>query len=477
MPNIYVCCWQVGSLCIGRAGACVVRLPNSWLLEFGSSVASRPGLAPCHGCLFNASPSLCPCQPVACPLLPKTFRSAGTSTERNVSTTSAHVGQTRRMASYTECMHPATRDVLFNRRTQQPGAVRPDSDQKQRSHDVGCGFVQFCHKHIFANPTAISSVLGRTRKVSQSPASAMSSESHCGSLNAHFNPCYSNRSPPDDDDDDDDVNLDAIGLCDSLCSSHTRRTHALPAVSEMSESCFEGLQSSTHEQVIDLSRRFRPLSWAGPADDCSLGSRCSCSNQSAFCAPKSETFDPPGAQLLNSDCQIASDELCVPLSGETPFYWELELPGTTSSTNLISQTPPVSEACQKVASPLRMGTHSFDTGSVLESSSAHAATKKLLPNKSSYQNSGYVVDTAAAPTMGCSPARCLMCRDCQLVCCSASAINRHNQTVSAKTPLPREVRMPRACKCVKQRRCPTPPRMLSPCANDDDSLRVPVADI
>ena len=382
------------------------------------------------------------------------------------------------MGGYSDCMHPATRDALFNRRAQQPGAARADSDLKQRSHDVGCGFVQFCHKHIFANPTAISSVLGRTRKVSQSPGTVTSSESQCDSFNAHFNPCYSNRSPPDDDDDDD-INLDAVSLCDSLCSSHTRKTHALPVVSEMSESCFEGLQSSTHEQVIDLSRRFRPLSWAGPVDDCSFGSRCRCSNQNqlAFSTLKSETCDPAGAQLLNSECQIASDELCVPLSDETPFYWELELPGAASSTNHTSQTSPVPEACQKLASPLRMGTHSFDTCSVLESSNALAAAKKLLPNKLSYQNSGYVVDTAKAPKMGCSPARCLMCRDCQRVCCSVSGINRHNQAVFSKAPLPHEVCIPRTCKCVKQRRCPTPPRMLSPCVNDDDSVKVPVADI
>jgi len=368
------------------------------------------------------------------------------------------------MPSYSDCIYPASREVFSDRRAQQTSAVRPDSGPKQRSYDVGCGFVQFCHKHIFANPTTVSSVSGRTRKVSQNPGTVMSSQSQCDSFNAHFNPCYSNSSPPDDDDDNDDINLDAISLCDSLCSSRTRKAHVLPVVSEMSESCFEGLQSSTDRQVIDLPRRFRPLSWAGPVDECLIGSGCSCSNQLALSTLKSDTCYLPGAQLRSSVSQMASDELCVPLSAETPFYWELELPSTTSGIH-ASQTPPVPETCQKLASPLRMGTLSFDTG-MFDSSDDHA--RKLLPNKTLCQNSGSV-----APKMGCLPARCLICRECQHIC-SPSGINRHNHAVSNNT-LPHKVHIPQACKCMKQRRCPTPPRMLSPSVNDDDS--VPVADI
>ena len=427
----------------------------------------------CRGCLN--SPSVCPCQPVACPLLPKTFRSAGTSTERNVSATSQHAGQTRCTSGHSDCMHPATREVL-DRRVQQAGAVRPDSGQKQRSYDIGCGFVQFCHKHIFANPAAVSPVSRSTRKMSHMSGTAASSQSHCDSFNAHFNPCYSNSSPPDDDDDDD-INLDAVSLCDRLCSSRGRKGRELPAVSEMSESCFEGLQSSTHERIIDLPRRFRPLSWAGPDDDCLTDAGCSCSGHSVVSALKPEACYLPEAQLLNlnSVSQTASDDLRMPLSTESPFYWELELPGTASGINLISQTSPVPEMCQKLASPLRMGTLAFDAGSMSRSGDAYAAaTAKLLQTEPLCQNSASVADTAKAPKMGCLPARCFICRDCHQHVCSPSGSNKHNPAVSSKTSLPR---IPRACKCLKHQRCPTPPRMLSPCVSDDDSVRVPVADI
>lgn len=460
----HVCYVQVGSLCIGRAGACVVRLPNSWLSEFGSSLASRPGLATCQGCL--SSSSVCPCQPVACPLLPKTFRSAGTSTERSVSAVSRHFGQTQNVSDNSSCMQLASRQALSHRRTQQADAVRPTSGAKQRSYDVGCGFVQFCHKHIFANSPALSSVSACRRKISQNLTTVESrSMSQCDSFNSHFNPCYSNSSPPEDDDDDD-INLDAVSLCDSLCSSRVRKSRALPVVSEMSESCFEGLQSSVHEQVIDLPKHFRPLSWAGSVDDCLIGSCCICSNQPAFSVLKSDKWDQPVTQLTNSASQMTSDEVC-----ETPFYWELELPITSCERNPSSQASPLPDACQKLASPLRMGTLAFDVRNVSDSShTAMPFTKKPL-----CQNSEVVVDTMKVPKMGCLPESCCMCHDCHRIC-YPRGINRRRHAVSGRTPLAPEVHIPRTCKCMKQRRCPTPPRMLSP-AVDDDSLRIPVADI
>jgi len=415
----------------------------------------------CKGCVN--SPAVCPCQPVACPLLPKTYRSAGTCTERNVSAMTQHAGQTRRMLSKSDCMHPASRD----RRLQHADVVRPEPSQKQRSYDAGCGFVQFCHKHIFASPTAVSSVSGRARKVAPDPGTVVSSQGQCDSVNAHFNPCYVKSSPPDDDDDD--INLDAASLCDSLCSGHTRKNRALPAVSEMSESCFEGLQSSSYRQVIGYPRQFRPLSWAGPVDECLIDSSCICCNQSTFSALKSDGCCLPESQLLSSMSQTASDELCVPLSTETPVYWELELPGTNSAS-------PLPETCQKLASPLRMGTLTFDAGNLAETSDSHAAARKLMPNKPSGQTLWSVVDTAKPPKMGCLPARCFICSDCQQVC-SRAGINRQSHAVSSRMSLSQEIHTPRVCKCVKPRRCPTPPRMLSPCVDDDDSLRVPVADI
>lgn len=382
-----------------------------------------------------------------------------------------HVGQTQRMTGYSDCRHPSSREALSNRPARHADAARPDP--KHRSYDIGCGFVRFCHKHIFANPTATSSISRHTGKVSENNRGSVvpgHSYSQCDSVNAHFNPCYIHSSPPDDDDDVD-ISLDAASLTDSLCSTHTRKTHALPTVSEMSESCFEGLQSSTRGQIIDLPRQFRPVSWAGSVDDCLIGSGCHCSNQSACCTLKSDTR----CLLENSELQTASGELCAPLSAETPFYWELELPSKNDSTSLASQTSLVPEICQKLASPLQMGTLSFNTGNVLESSNAHAASK-LMPNKQSYQNSGSILDTMKAPKMGGSPARCFVCRDCRRVC-SPSAVSRHMPAVSnILSPLPHEIHIPRPCKCVKQRRCPTPPRMLSPCV-DDDSVRVPVADI
>jgi len=378
------------------------------------------------------------------------------------------------VSSYSDCMHPASREVFSSRHAKLASAVRPDSGQKPRSYDASCGFIQFCQKHIFANPTAISPVPGRARKMSQNPDTVLSNHGQCDSFSAHFNPCYSNNSPPDDDDDD--INLDAVSLCDSLCSNRSRKNRALPALSEMSESCFDGLHSSTERRVIDSPRQFRPLSWAGPVGDCLISSSCSCFNPSALSAMKSETGCLHGPQLLNSVSEIASDELCMPLSAETPFYWELELPGMATGANLTSQTFPVPETCQKLASPLRMGTLTFDTGNMFESNDSHVAPRKFLPNKSLCQNSGSTVDIAKAPKMGCLPARCFICRECQRVC-SASSINRHNYTVSGKTVLLHEVCSPQACRCMKQRRCPTPPRMLSPCVNDDESVGVPVADI
>jgi len=414
----------------------------------------------CQGCLNN--PAVCPCQPAACPLLPKTFRSAGTNTDRNVS---AAFGQIRRMPSKSDCMQLANRHLLSERHVK---AMRPELGSKQRSYDIGCGFVQFCHKHIFASPTAISSVSGRARKVSPNPVTVVSSQSQCDSFNSHFNPCYSSSSPLDDDDDDDHV--DDVSLCDSLCSSHTRKTHRLPSVSEMSESCFEGLQSSPSTQVVDLQGLFRPLSWAGPVDSCLIDSGCSCPSLSALA--KSEKWNLPGAQLLSPVSQISSREQFMPLSAETPFYWELELPADTN----VSQASLLPETCQKVASPLRMGTVSLEMGNVFESSRADAASKKLLPKKSSCQNLGSVVDTVKAPKLGCLPAKCFICRDCHHIY-SACNVDRQHPALSCRMPLPPEVHIPRTCRCLKQRRCPTPPRMLSSCADTDDSLGVPVADI
>ena len=417
----------------------------------------------CQGCL--ASPAVCPCQPVTCPLLPKTFRSAGTNTDRNIPSAA---GQIRRMSRKSDCMQLASRHLLADRRVE---AMLPESGSKERSYNIGCGFVQFCHRHIFTCPTAVSPVSGRARKVSQNPVTVMSSQSHCNSFNSHFNPCYSSSSPPDDDDDDD-IKLDAVHLCDGVCNGHTRKARALPAVSEMSESCFEGLQSSPSTQVFDLPRLFRPLSWAGPVDSCLVDSHCSCSGQSAVSAVKSDKWNLPGAQLSSPASHLASDEQFMPLSAETPFYWELELPTETTA----SQTSLMPETCQKVASPLRMGTVSFEVGNVFESSHADAASKKLLPKKPSCQNLGSALDAVKAPKMGCLPAKCFICRNCQHVC-SARDVSIKNAAVSCRIPFASEVHIPQTCKCVKQQRCPTPPRMLSLYADDDDSLRVPVADI
>jgi len=346
---------------------------------------------------------------------------------------------------------------------------------KHRS-DVGCGFVQFCHKHIFASPAVTAS--GRTRKVS--PSDPAMSECN-SSLQAHFNPCYSNSSLPDDDDDDElGIDLNAASLFDSL--HQTRRTdRPLPAVSEMSMSCFEGLLSSTssYKEVIGFpSRQFRPLSWAGQVEDGQLmESVCTCSSQSAFSTSKSESCYPLEAQLLNNVSQIPPDELCLPWLGETPVYWELEMPRSDiGTTDLASQTSlPPPETCQKLASPLRMGTHTiFDAGNVVETNDAQAAAGK---NRPPCQNSCSMADTLKAPLprMGCLPAHCYVCRDCQHVCIGKETLCAE----SSRTPplLSRKMHVPRSCKCVKPRRCPTPPRMLSPCVDDDDSVRVPVADI
>ena len=368
------------------------------------------------------------------------------------------------MSSKFGCMQLANRQLESDRRVE---AVRPESSSKQRSYDIGCGFVQFCHKHIFASPTAISPISGRTRKVSRNPVTVMSSQSQCDSFNSHFNPCYSSSSPPDDDDDVD-INLDTVHLCDSLCSSHARKTRALPVVSEMSESCFEGLQSSSNTQLVDLPRLFRPLSWAGPVDSCLTDSGCRCSSHSAVAAVKNLNLS--GAQLSCPVSQIATVEQSMPLSAETPVYWELELPTDANAAH----TSLLPEICPKLASPLRMGTISFETGNVFESS--YAASKKLLPKETPCQNLGSAVDTVKAPRMGCLPAKCFICRDCHQVC-SACGINRQNPAMLQEIALQPEVHIPRTCKCSKQRRCPTPPRMLSPCADGDDSLGVLVADI
>jgi len=355
------------------------------------------------------------------------------------------------------CVPPARREPLIERGLD---AMRPAPGSKQRSLDVGCGFVQFCHKHIFASPAAVSPA---ARKMSQSRATAVSSQSQLDSFNSHFNPCYSNSSPPDDDDD---INLDALNFCDSLCSSRARKTRGLPVVSEMSESCFEGLQSSSDKPVMDLPRMFRPLSWAGHVDDCLTGSACSCYNQSVVPAAKSEKWNASDEYILNPISEAGSDEQFTPLSGEAPFYWELELPNVSSDTNLTSLST-LPETCQRLASPLRMGTLAFDTGNVPDSGHSHAAAKKLLPNKPLCQNLSSVVDTVKAPKMGC-----LICRNCQHIC-SACAVD--GRAVLNTVSLPSEV--PQACKCMRRRRCPTPPRMLSPGAGCDDSIRVPVADV
>jgi len=110
-----------------------------------------------------------------------------------------------------------------------------------------------------------------------------------------------------------------------------------------------------------------------------------------------------------------------------------------------------------------MGTYAFDAGNVVETSDVRVAAKNGPPSDAT---------KAAPPKMGCLPARCCICRDCQHVC-----IGRQNHAGSSGTSSSREqLHIPRRCKCVTPRRCPTPPRMLSPC-DDDDSVRVPVADI
>ena len=74
--------FQVGSLCTGRAGACVVHLKNSWLLEphlvLPGCTESEYQLLLIHGWFT----SKCPCE-AAIPLTPrvKTYRTTATSTE------------------------------------------------------------------------------------------------------------------------------------------------------------------------------------------------------------------------------------------------------------------------------------------------------------------------------------------------------------------------------------------------------------
>jgi len=413
-------------------------------MEIGSSVASRTGETTCRGCVH--SPAVCPCQPV---VQPKTFRSASTSTATDAL---QHVHSTRRVLANPGRVAQSSGEMMSERHVQ----LMHDSGPKRRSCNVGCGFVRFCHKHIFANPAAVPSVSECAAKV---PPHVMSSQNHCDLFRSHFNPCYSDDSPTEDDDDCN-INLDAVSLCDSLCRAHTRKARALPAVSEMSESCFEGLQSSSHKQVIDAPRLFRPLSWTDPVD-CLVDSGCTCSRRSTRPSVKNENWNAFRAPPSNPPCEIVSGEQ----PAEMPFYWELELPGASNTGRRVP------EISQRLASPVRMGTLTFHTGKVPESSHAHTAAKNLLPNKQLCQNVGYTEHGVKVPGIDCLPAKCLVCRDCQHTS-SACGTNRRIHPVLGDAASAPEVHIPPACRCVKQRRCPTPQRMLSPCGEDDDSLKV-----
>lgn len=450
----------------------------------------------------------CPCRPFARQSPPKTFRSAGTSTEptglatgissMSVAKICAALPQTSRRTdsdspSSSRSSALPTSISSISRPTEIASACRATD---RRVQDVYCGI-----SRVFRRPMTPSML---PAPVAASAESAGLDRSRSLTFNSTFNPCYTSTTPPDNDDqdecDDDDFDID-----DLISSAFGKRCGRLAGY-EMSQSCLEGRPSADSSAappsaasaaVASAAGGFRPASWAGPPSSiiagftsppvCLNDHHNECKNGMAELSNATVCTPPHSSRQNAGNSNRSVFDSLQPVAEDVHYYWELESTRNSAGPTLHMHNPSLMlEFNQRPIVPIQMGTQLR----MAESHQAGAAVLSQvgspllsLPTESSAKSKLLKV-----PQMG----RCAVMKPTGSDCCADATVRSAVLVPVPKCdPTVRKVQRSTAAageveavsdlqfkdvKQAKPHRCPTPPRILSP-ADAGESCEVAIADI
>lgn len=362
------------------------------------------------------------------------------------------------------------------------------SGEDKSVQDICCGFNRLCRR-----PTT-PGLLSSAARVGNGATTGFD-RSRSLTFNSTFNPCYTSTTPPDNDDDDcdGDVDTDDFNIDELISSSMT--THvSLPAVSEMSQSCIGGFRSTANSSsseppvaAIQTGGSFRPASWAGPPS----GIVSSQSDYTSFALPSSTSqtgnCDETASSNLRAAAQSNRTTVEEPssrsIAGSLPqvaedvhYYWELE-----SGPTLHLHHPSLMQQDfrQRSVAPIQMGTqmrlaenNMQVTGAASSQQTITESHIKSKPFRTPQMGRNavmkpvgfdYAVDAAkrAGLVAGCEP---------------GTKRSHQSYVVSSKSKTVTDLQSSEG-KFGKPHRCPTPPRILSPCIDGGEPCEVTIAEI
>jgi len=432
----------------------------------------------------------CPCQPFARLSPPKTYRSAGTSTEpidlpAEISSVSMVKSSTATAISSLrmESDLPSVRSAMINRvaptnfnQSSEPGAglLQPDNNVQ----DLFCGISRLCRKPV------VPSMLSMAGNYSGDFMGFDRSRSL--TFNSTFNPCYTSSTPPDNEEDDkDETNV-------SILTSSGHKPYKLALLSEMSQSCVGALRSaaSSSPPVVSYSGSsgFRPASWAGPpsfrhSDYTSFNSPSAVKISGGDEIPR-EVTESSQSKFLTSSTGAESGrpnvECLHPVAEDTHYYWELEsTKASVAPTPRVQNHSLVLELNPRSVVPIHMGTQLRMSETQQSVATAQLLTSSpLAVTAESYGKS----KLSRVPQMGRCTAMKAAGPDCSSDVTwstksdSTAVMKVHQKPVIGDMKVGFDVHS-NETKTFRPHRCPTPPRVLSPCVTGDESCQVAVADI
>lgn len=448
----------------------------------------------------------CPCRPFARQSPPKTFRSAGTSTEpiglvTGISSMSVAKNCTASplTSRRTDCDSPSSSrssalPASISRPTEIASACRA-TDRKVQ--DIYCGISRLCRRPM--TPSMLPA------PVAASADSAGLDRSRSLTFNSTFNPCYTSTTPPDNDDEDecdDDFDID------ELLSSTFGKRYGRQGGYEMSQSCLEGRTaadsssaspSAASAAVASAAAGFRPASWAGPPSNiiacnagfssppsCLIDRHNECQNGMVELSKATVCVPPHASRLIAGNSSRSASDSKPPVVEDVHYYWELESTRSSAGPTLHLHNPNLMlEFNQRPIVPIQMGTQLrlAETHQAGAASLSQVSSPLLtLPTESSAKSKQLKV-----PQMG----RCAVMKPTGSDCCTDATV-RSAVLVPVPKCDPTVRKMQRSTaggggdeveelqlkevKQTKPHRCPTPPRILSP-ADDGEACEVAIADI
>ena len=518
-PRMCVLALQIGSLCTGRAGACVVHLRSSWRLE--------PHLVPSTlppGCTETEFhylishgwyTSKCPCERIPKQQGEKTYRTTSTSTEPS---------HNQRSLTCVNCDHV-------------PSAKRPASSSSSPSPSPSpSGSSQHLVQHVYEEIGAVGGAAStqHCRRVLVTSTSIDFIDLNDDDRYANVNPGYKSTTPPED------ITVQYPALSQPFPFDPSMAS-CLPTVEELSEGPDVRVlpASSSTRSVGQVEEYIRSggcrqasvsprSSWSGPeavhkspppphAHVKSVSSPCGFldSPSRSRRSPKSCSTTGSKTNSPRSSVHVDSNLATPPRSPKTPqdikprtkiptppkpargswsaqsskddpknhFYWELELPHKMTQMGLSKSTSTKSTS----AGPTLAAKDTKDKKKVRRSSGGdhHPSSSTPSPRLEQQNNSPRLQQRSASLSsrlhnlMSCHKDASALTGSGD---CSTSAIwvpRPHTLTTGAKKldvagSKPRPGRRSQSCEHLAalqkgkdssrrfKRRCPTPPRLLSP---------------